>query len=228
MLTPMCRPSLLLLLTILAACSRPESGAPAWTSRQQTIERKGGHFSLRLRYPVLEGAPATLNAQLAESALIHLEQVEDAPIPFEEYARNFATDSKAIRPDLVWKKESVLEVAHQGQAVLTTLCLTTSNSGDGPADFAHYENYAVADGRRLELSDLVEPGRLAELTALASAVHKERTGSELDRSSFPNEPALGFLKDHVVLRFDADTSLAPDIPLPHIRLRGIVRSAWLP
>lgn len=225
----MCRPSLLpLLLPILAACSHPEPGAPAWTSRQQQIEQKGGHYVVALRYPVLQGAPVGLNEQLAQSALIHLEQVEDDPIPFEEFARNFATDSKELRPGLVWKKETVLEVAHQGRAVLTTLCRTSSSSGEAPAAFAHYENYAIADGRRLELADLIEPGRLAALTALAAGLHTQQSGARIDTASFPNEPALGFLRDHAVLRFDADVSLAVDIALPYERLRGIVKAAWLP
>jgi hypothetical protein len=77
-----------------------------------------------------------------------LEKVEDAPIPFEEFAKNVGGDK--LVTDL--KRESITTVAHKTDNILTTRCQTL--------DGAYYEVYDRKTGRRLEFEDIVEPGKL--------------------------------------------------------------------
>lgn len=136
---------LALSLLALAACSQPSVPFAVAT---KTLTKSGANFSLHLEYPEIAGAPGTLNKQIAESALIHMEQVEDDPIPFEEFAKNLAEDALVTSV----KRESVTTIAHKTATFLTTRCQTT--------DAVFYEVFDWKTGRRLEFEDIVEPGKL--------------------------------------------------------------------
>ena len=135
---------LTLSLLALAACSGPSIQSVV----TKTITKKGDNYSLKLEYPAIPGAPEKLNKQIAESALIRLEKVEDSPIPLDQFEKNVAGDK--LVTDL--KRESITTVAHKTDNILTTRCQTL--------DGAYYEVYDRKTGRRLEFEDIVEPGKL--------------------------------------------------------------------
>ena len=137
---------LYLTLSLLALAACGSSSIQSVVTK--TITKTGSNYSLKLEYPEIPGAPEKLNKQIAESALIRLEKVEDSPIPFEEFANNVAGDK--LVTDL--KRESITKVAHKTATILTTRCQTL--------DGAYYEVYDLQSGRRLEFEDIVEPGKL--------------------------------------------------------------------
>ena len=197
----------------LASCGGPAKSD--WAVSAKTLEKKGHNYSLKLEYPNIEGAPAALNKALANSALAHLEQVEDYPIAFDEYAINFAEDA-AGKP---WTNESVLTVVHRGKAVLTTVCRTASDTGSGhPNTFAHYETWDLRDGRSLDYTDLLEAGKADALRVLAG----------VPEGAFPNEPAVGLLPDTLVYLPDPDISATKEIRIPYDKLKGILKPQYLP
>lgn len=132
---------LTLSLLALAACG---SNKPV----EKSFEKHGANYSLKLVYPEIPGAPEKLNKQIAESALIRLEKVEDDPIPLDEFAKNVAGDK--LVTDL--KRESITTVAHKTANIVTTRCQTL--------DGTYYEVYDLKTGRCLEFNDIVEPGKL--------------------------------------------------------------------
>lgn len=199
-------------LALLSCSAPPPSGE--WTVASKSLLSNSPTYSLKLEYPVLKGAPEAFNAQIATAALTHLEQVEDDPIPFEEFAKNLGNESAGQK----WAFESTMTVAWLGPATVTTLSRTSTDTGTGqPSLFHHYEVYDRTTGRRLELSDLVEDGKLDALRALAKV-----TGD------FPNEPEIGLLKDTLVFRPDADGLTVKDSPVPYSELKGILKSKYLP
>lgn len=135
---------LALSLLALAACSGPSIQSVV----TKTFTKTGANYSLKLEYPEFPGAPEKLNKQIAESALIRLEKVEDSPILFEQFAKNVGGDK--LVTDL--KRESITKIAHKTANILTTRCQTL--------DGAFYEVYDLKTGRRLEFEDIVEPGKL--------------------------------------------------------------------
>ena len=132
---------LALSLLALAACG---SNKPL----EKSFDKHGANYSLKLQYPEIPGAPESLNKQIANSALIRLEKVEDDPIPLDEFANNVGGDK--LVTDL--KRESITTIAHKTATFLTTRCQTL--------DGAYYEVYDLKSGRRLEFDDIVEPGKL--------------------------------------------------------------------
>ena len=141
------RLSLLLSALALLSCSQ-QTQAPYAVSTK-SVHKTGPNYSLKLEYPQLTGVSEAINKQLAESALIHLEQVEDDPLPIDEFAKNLAEDSAVTN----LKRESIMTVAHKTIGILTTRCQTT--------DGEFYEVYDLKTGRRLEFNEIVEPGKLA-------------------------------------------------------------------
>jgi len=182
--------------------------------KEVLVEKSGASYKLKLQYPVLQGVPREINAAIATAALTHLEQVEDDPIPVEEYAKNLAEESAGQQ----WVFESVLTVAHQSPNLLTTLCKTYTNTGAAhPNVFHYYEVYDLRTAKRLELSDLVLDGKLDDLRKLANV-----TGD------FPNEPAIGLLPNHVAFRADPDARMVLDAEIPYDKLKGILKPQFLP
>ncbi|MBL8236149.1 MAG: hypothetical protein JNM66_01930 [Bryobacterales bacterium] len=177
-------------------------------------EKKGDTYSMKLEYPQIVGAPEAFNKLLEVAALTHLEQVEDSPLPFDEYARNIATESAGQK----WAFESIMKVAHLQGLTLTTLCKTYTNTGAAhPNVFHYYEVYDLTTRKRLELDDLLETGKLPALRALAKA--------PADSSS---EPAIGLLPDHLVYRADPDARMVEDVKIPYGQLKGILKSRYIP
>lgn len=203
------RLNLALFALVLIGCG---ATPPAVTA--VALEQKGATYSLKLQYPVVEGASAALNKQLADTALTHLEQVEDDPVPFAEYAKNIAQESAGGN----WVFESVMTIAHQSPSILTTLCKAYTNTGAAhPNTFHYYEVYDLTTGKRLELSDLIEDGKLPALRALAKVTE-----------DYPNEPEIGLLKDSLVFRPDPDARMVLDSQIPYAQLKGILKSKYLP
>jgi len=200
-----------LTLLLLVSCGRSDG---LWIAKTKTIEKTGPTFKIKLEHPVIAGAPEAFNKQLAEAALIHLEQVENDPVPIDEYAKNIAEESAGRQ----WAFESIMTVAYQSPTTLTTLCKTYTNTGAAhPNVFQYYEVYDRKTGKRLELSDLLESGKLDAIRALANV-----TGD------FPNEPQIGLLKDHAVFRPDPDSRMVLDAQIPYEKLKGILKSQYLP
>jgi hypothetical protein len=111
-----------------------------------------------------------------------------------------------------------MKVAYLRGLTLTTLCKTYTNTGAAhPNAFHYYEVYDLNTRRRLELDDLLEPGKLAALRALAR-------GSK----EGPNEPAIGLLQDHLVFRADPDARMVQDVAIPYAQLKGILKSQYIP
>jgi len=215
-------PYIALFFFALAACGSskkiPEN-TPAWLTVSKTIEKKGDRYKVKLEYPIItmgvaDPARSSLNKQFAESALTHLEQVEDDPIPFDEYAKNFGEESAGQE----WVNESIVAIAHHDRATVTTICKTYANTGAAhPNVFHYYDVYDLRTGRRLELSDLLEGGKLDDLRAVAKMT-----------AEFPNEPAIGLLKDYAVVRPDPDARMVLDIEIPYDKLKRIIKSRYLP
>ena len=206
----------------MAACGSskkiPEV-TPTWLAVSKSIEKKDDRYKVKLEHPIItmgvdDPSRASLNKQFAESALTHLEQVEDDPIPLDEYAKNFGAESAGQE----WVNESIMTIAHHDRATVTTICKTYTNTGAAhPNVFQYYEVYDLGTGRRIELSDLLEDGKLDALRALAKV-----TGE------FSNEPAIGLLKDHAVIRPAPDARMVVDIEIPYEKLKGIIKSQYLP
>ena len=212
-LVQMRRLSLSAFAVLLFSCT-PAAPPARSVTKSVSVEKNGSSYKVKLEYPVVAEASEALNKQIAEAALIHLEQVEDDPIPLEEYVKNLAAESAGQQ----WVFESVMTVAHQTPAILTTLCKTYTNTGAAhPNVFQHYEVYDLKTGKRLELSDLLETGKLDAIRAIANL-----TGD------FPNEPEIGLLKDHAVYRADADARMILDAEIPYAKLKGIIKSQYLP
>ena len=111
-----------------------------------------------------------------------------------------------------------MTIAHHDRATVTTICKTYTNTGAAhPNVFHYYEVYGLKTGRRLELSDLLEDGKLDAFRALANV-----TGE------FPNEPAIGLLKDHAVFRSGPDARMVLDVEIPYDKLKGIIKPQYLP
>jgi len=200
---------LALYLVVLAAC-----GSPPAETKAVSIEKNGPSYKVKLEYPVVAGAPAAINKQIAEAALIHLEQVEDDPLPLDEYVKNIAGESVGQQ----WVFESIMTIAHQTPAILTTVCKTYTNTGAAhPNVFQHYEVYDLKTAKRLELSDLLESGKLDAIRSIANV-----TGD------FPNEPEIGLLKDHAVYRPDPDARMVLDTEIPYAKLKGILKPQYIP
>jgi hypothetical protein len=144
------RLSLAITVIALWSCAKPPAPFAVTT---KTLAKQGANFSLKLEYPVIAGAPESLNERLATEALTHLEQVEDDPIPFAEYASNIAGDSAVT----ALAHESVMTVAHHTAVYVTTRCQTK--------DAVYFDSWDLASGKHLELSDLLEPGKAAALPA---------------------------------------------------------------
>ena len=158
---------LALSLAFLASCS---SGPATFHSvATRSFEKAGPHFSLKLQYPEIAGAPGDLNQLLADNALARLQDVEDNPLPFDDYARNIAEDSAVT----ALHAESILTIAHRTPEFLTTRCLTSEG--------AFYDVYDARTGRHLEPDDLLEDGKHHALP-----------------DPGPAEPSIGLLPDHAV------------------------------
>lgn len=181
---------------------------------QKSFQVKEANYTVRLEYPIISGASDALNNQLALAALTHLEQVEDDPIPFKDYARNFGVDAAGQQ----WANEAILTIAHQTPATVTTLCKTYTNTGAAhPSVYHHYEVYDASSGRRLELNDLLEDGKLDAIRAIANV-----------KGDFPNEPEIGLLKDALVFRPDPDARTVPDTKIEYAKLKGILKPQFFP
>jgi hypothetical protein len=190
--------SIVLYAVFLFSCAPAVKGR--FVMEAISVERKGASFQLKLEYPVIAGAPAALNKHLADAALIHLEQVENDPVPIDEYAKNLAAESAGQQ----WVIESVTTVAHQSANILTTLCKTYTNTGGAhPNVFHYYEVYDLKTGRLLDLSDLLEGGKLNELRAIA-----------IVSADYPNEPKIGLLKDKAIYRADPDARMVAEVEIP--------------
>jgi hypothetical protein len=212
-LVQMRRLSISAFAVLLFSCT-PATPPVQTVSKSVKVEKNGSSYKVKLEYPVVAEASEALNKLIAETALIHLEQVEDDPIPLEEFAKNVGEESTGQQ----WVFESVMTVAHQTPAILTTLCKTYTNTGAAhPNLFQHYEVYDLKTGKRLELSDLLETGKRDAIRAIANV-----TGD------FPNEPEIGLLKDHAVYRPDADARMVLDNEIPYAKLKGILKSQYLP
>lgn len=200
-----------LLAFLLLSCSPPNG---QWIASTVTKEKKAPTYTLKLQYPRLQGASDAFNNTLEQSALIHLEQVEDDPIPFEEYEKNIAVESAGQQ----WAFESVMAIANQNPSTVTTICKTYTNTGAAhPNVFHYYEVYDRASGRRLELNDLLEPGKLPALQTMAKSKGDE-----------PNEPQIGLLPDHLVFRADPDARMVEDVAIPYAQLKGILKTQYIP
>jgi hypothetical protein len=182
------RLSLAVYAIALWSCAKPTVPFAVTT---KTLAKQGPNFSLQLEYPEIAGAPDSLNQQLATEALTHLEQVEDDPIPFEEYAKNIAGDSAVTALANV----SVMTVVHHTAAYVTTRCQTK--------DAVYFDSYALASGKHLELSDLLEPGKASALPA--------GTG--------PMEPTFGLV---------AGGLMWDGAEIPFTKLQGILKPAFIP
>jgi hypothetical protein len=206
----------------IAACGSSKNNpeiTPAWLAVGKSVERTADRYKVKLEHPVItmgvdDPSRAGLNLQFAESALTHLEQVEDNPIPFDEYAKNFGEESGGQQ----WVNESIMTIAHHNRSTVTTLCKTYTNTGAvHPNVFRYYEVYDLKTGRRLELSDLLENGKLDAIRAIANVA-----------GDFPNEPAIGLLNNHAVYRPDPDSRMVPEVEIPYAKLKGIIKSQYLP
>lgn len=174
----------------LVALALLSCGHTPTVSKTVSVERNGANHKLKLEYPVVPDVPEAINKQIAEAALIHLEQVEDDPIPFEDFAKNVSGDPAVTQLN----RESILTVAHKTAATLTTRCKTT--------DAVFYEVYDLKSGRRLELNDLFEPGKLETLN-----------------NPGPNEPTVGLLPNGIAFN---------DTEIPYEKLKGVLKPQYIP
>lgn len=182
---------------------------------EKVLEKKGSSYELKLAHPVIEGAPDALNKSIAESALTHLEQVEDDPIPFEEYAKNIAAESAGQQ----WALESILTIERHNPRFLTAFCKTYTNTGAAhPNVFHYYEVYDAATGKRIEAMDLLESGKAGALRSLA----------KVEPNAYPNEPEIGLYPDHLLYQPDPDSRMVPGVQIPYAQLKGILKPEFFP
>lgn len=223
-------------------------------SVKESREEKGAGTSLKLEYPAItagveEAVRSRLNAAFAQSALLHLEQVEDDPIPFDEYAKNFNADHASMKGEAGasagWSNESVMEIAHQGKSYVTTRCKTfTFTGGAHPNHFTHYEIYSSRDGRRIEFSDIVAEGRMAGLRAVVEKKLREIAGitsdQDLKEKGFQFTPgqleigdSVGLMADGALFHFNPYEIAAYalghfDVPVAYKDLQGLLKPEYLP
>lgn len=222
------RPALCIAMLLACACARK----PAATRAVTTFEKASDRFKIKVEFPALregagEIAMSRINAAIERNALRHLQDADDAPKSFDEFAKEIAAESDELRGGAPWAIECICTEAHRSAEMVVIKCEAYSSMGAAhPNRSTNYETYSLKDGHTLKLAEVVDPARHDALRKLVEADFRRQRGADFEFDKLPLDDHFAPLGEGLVFHYSPG-DVGPHafgettVVIPYAALKGL-------
>lgn len=172
-----------------------------------------------------EAVGKRINAHLNDITLKHLQQVDDAPVPFDTFVEQVAAENESYRKqpggDAKWRIECRCKPVHYTDRLLVVKCSYYSSTGAAyPQTATYYETFDLQTGHTMTLAEIVEPIRHEALRKLVEADFRKQRGPDVEFDKLPLDDHFAPLKEGLVFHY------SPGDIGPHARGETTVVIPW--
>jgi hypothetical protein len=153
-----------------------------------------------------EAAGKRINEQLNERTMRHLQQVDEAPVPFDAFVEQIAAENEAYRKqpggDAKWRIECRCTPVHATERFLVTKCSYYSSTGAAyPHTATYYDTFELRTGRLMALADFVDLSRHDALRKLVEAEFRKQRGDDVEFEKLPLDEHFAPLQEGLVFHY---------------------------
>jgi len=224
------RAALCIAMLLACACARKPKVCPGcgmlseWQKATEHFEVSAQTQAVLGEFPN-DAVGKRINARLNEITMAHLQQVDEAPVPFDAFVERIADENDSYRKqpggDAKWRIECRCKPVHFTDQIVVAKCTYYSSTGAAyPQTATYYETFDLYTGRTMTLSDFVDPARHEALRKLVEADFRKQRGADVEFEKLPLDDHFAPLNEGLVFHY------SPGDVGPHARGETTVVIPW--